>query len=321
MAAERPPAHRARVARAGDRGPRRARRADRRAPPALGAASGRAAWPKLAAVGIALALWQLVVWTRLAPALRPARAADACSRELGELLADREVLARRRAPRCGARPPASLLAIVIGTRARRRRVAQPYPARSAFGSFITGLQTHAVDRLVPARDPAVQALRGRDPLRRRARRRAVDRERPHQRHRPHPAAAAARRAACSAPAGSRVYRHVILPAALPATSAGLKQGWAFSWRSLMAGELLVIIETRPSLGTQLQFARELSDAPGLIAMMIVVLIIGILVDSLVFGRSSVGSAAGAGCWRSAGSRAFRQERDSRRKNQTRPPGA
>ena len=50
----------------------------------------------------------------------------------------------------------------------------------------------------------------------------------------------------------------------------------------MAGELLVIIETRPALGSQLQFARELSDAPGLLAMMIVVLVIGILVDSLVF---------------------------------------
>ncbi len=50
----------------------------------------------------------------------------------------------------------------------------------------------------------------------------------------------------------------------------------------MAGELLVIIETRPALGSQLQFARELSDAPALIAMMSVVLLIGILVDSLVF---------------------------------------
>ena len=50
----------------------------------------------------------------------------------------------------------------------------------------------------------------------------------------------------------------------------------------MAGELLVIIETRPALGSQLQFARELSDAPGLIALMLVVLSIGILIDSLVF---------------------------------------
>jgi NitT/TauT family transport system permease protein len=82
--------------------------------------------------------------------------------------------------------------------------------------------------------------------------------------------------------GLASLRHVVLPAALPGSVAGLKQGWAFSWRSLMAGELLVIIETRPALGSQLQFARELSDAPGLLALMLVVLLIGILVDSLVF---------------------------------------
>jgi NitT/TauT family transport system permease protein len=76
--------------------------------------------------------------------------------------------------------------------------------------------------------------------------------------------------------------HVVLPAALPSYVAGLKQGWAFAWRSLMAGELLVIIETRPAIGSQLQFARELSDAPALIALMIVVLLIGILVEGLVF---------------------------------------
>jgi NitT/TauT family transport system permease protein len=82
--------------------------------------------------------------------------------------------------------------------------------------------------------------------------------------------------------GLASLRHVVLPAALPGYVAGLKQGWAFSWRSLMAGELLVIIETRPALGSQLQFARELSDAPGLIALMGVVLAIGILIDGLVF---------------------------------------
>ena len=45
-----------------------------------------------------------------------------------------------------------------------------------------------------------------------------------------------------------LYRYLILPASLPAFVAGLKQGWAFAWRSLMAGELLVIIANHPSLG-------------------------------------------------------------------------
>lgn len=83
--------------------------------------------------------------------------------------------------------------------------------------------------------------------------------------------------------GLAAWRHVVLPAALPAFVSGLKQGWAFAWRSLMAGELLVIIASRPSIGVRLDTARQLSDASGLIAMMIVVLLIGILVDALLFG--------------------------------------
>jgi NitT/TauT family transport system permease protein len=63
----------------------------------------------------------------------------------------------------------------------------------------------------------------------------------------------------------------------------MKQAWAFAWRSLMAGELLVIIAQQPSLGAQLQFQRELSDAQGLLATMLVILVVGIVVDQLVFG--------------------------------------
>jgi len=80
--------------------------------------------------------------------------------------------------------------------------------------------------------------------------------------------------------GLWLYRHVVLPASLPAFLAGLKQGWAFAWRSLMAGELLVILGNRPSLGARLQFAREFSDAAGLLATMVVILIIGMVVDGL-----------------------------------------
>jgi NitT/TauT family transport system permease protein len=79
------------------------------------------------------------------------------------------------------------------------------------------------------------------------------------------------------------YRLVILPAALPSFLGGLKQAWAFAWRSLMAGELLVIIANQPALGVRLQLQRELSDATGLIGTMLVVLAIGIIVDLAVFG--------------------------------------
>jgi NitT/TauT family transport system permease protein len=84
--------------------------------------------------------------------------------------------------------------------------------------------------------------------------------------------------------GLAAYRHVILPAALPGFVAGLKQGWAFAWRSLMAGELIVIIAKRPSLGQQLEFTRGNQDYPGLVATMLVILVIGIVIDSVFFGR-------------------------------------
>ena len=80
--------------------------------------------------------------------------------------------------------------------------------------------------------------------------------------------------------GFGLYRFVMIPAAMPSYVAGLKQGWAFAWRSLMAGELLVIIANRPSLGVQLEFDREFSNAPGLLAVMIVILLLGVLVDAI-----------------------------------------
>ncbi|WP_240777188.1 hypothetical protein [Nonomuraea basaltis] len=71
---------------------------------------------------------------------------------------------------------------------------------------------------------------------------------------------------------------------LPSFLAGLKQGWAFAWRSLMAGELLVIIANHASLGEQRHYARELADSAGLLATMTVILVIGIVVDR-VFGAA------------------------------------
>ena len=80
--------------------------------------------------------------------------------------------------------------------------------------------------------------------------------------------------------GLRLYYHVILPAALPSFVGGLKQGWAFAWRSLMAGEIIGIVGNQLSLGQQIQFARDFADAEQLLAIIIVILVIGIAIDSL-----------------------------------------
>jgi NitT/TauT family transport system permease protein len=81
-----------------------------------------------------------------------------------------------------------------------------------------------------------------------------------------------------------LYRFLILPASLPTFVAGLKQGWAFAWRSLMAGELLVLIANEPSIGVLLNNYQDQSDMPSVVAIIIVILIIGLVVDSL-FGAA------------------------------------
>jgi NitT/TauT family transport system permease protein len=77
-----------------------------------------------------------------------------------------------------------------------------------------------------------------------------------------------------------LYWHLILPASLPAFVAGMRQGWAFAWRSLMAGELLVIIANQPSLGVLLSTDQDQADMQSATAIIIVILILGILVHTL-----------------------------------------
>jgi NitT/TauT family transport system permease protein len=76
------------------------------------------------------------------------------------------------------------------------------------------------------------------------------------------------------------YRYVVLPAALPSYLAGLKQGWAFAWRSLMAGELIVQLPGQVTLGGSLNDAQNTGQADDLLAFMIVILVIGMVVDGI-----------------------------------------
>ena len=77
---------------------------------------------------------------------------------------------------------------------------------------------------------------------------------------------------------------VILPAALPGYLAGLKQGWAFSWRSLMAAEIIATGGTIGfGLGSMLDQSRELADLAGVLGTIIAILAIGILIELVFFG--------------------------------------
>jgi len=77
---------------------------------------------------------------------------------------------------------------------------------------------------------------------------------------------------------------VVLPAALPGYLAGLKQGWAFSWRSLMAAEIIAVGGSIGfGLGSMLQQSRELADLAGVLGTILVILAIGILIELVLFG--------------------------------------
>lgn len=237
-----------------------------------------ATWPKLLALAIAIGAWQLVVlsghWSRF---ILPG------PREVFERLFE-DVQTATLWKAIGVTMQRGLwgffLSVVIGV-ALGLGVAQFKALRAAFGSFITGLQTMPSIAWFPlaivlfklsegaitfvvvlgaAPSVANGLIHGIDhipPLYLRVGR-----------------TVGARRFA--------KYRHVVIPAAMPGFVAGLKQGWAFAWRSLLAGELIVTIASKQSLGFLLNQNRELSDYVGLLSMMIVILIIGIVLDSVAF---------------------------------------
>ena len=82
--------------------------------------------------------------------------------------------------------------------------------------------------------------------------------------------------------GLHSWLKVILPASLPYLVGGMKQGWAFAWRSLMAAEIFVTILTGFGLGQLLHYGRELNAMDRVVAVMLVLIFIGLLADRLFF---------------------------------------
>jgi len=82
--------------------------------------------------------------------------------------------------------------------------------------------------------------------------------------------------------GLHTWIFVALPAALPFVVSGMKQGWAFAWRSLMAAEIYVTILTGFGLGQILHYGRELNAMEQVIGVMLLIVAIGLLVDRLLF---------------------------------------
>lgn len=174
-----------------------------------------------------------------------------------------------------------LLALAIGT-PLGLVVARVRFIRSAIGPILSGLQSLPSVAWVPCgRDlagPRQQDDVRRDP----ARRGPLDRQRPGVGRRPGAAAVPAGHRTLGA-TGLRHTWHIVLPAALPGYLAGLKQGWAFSWRSLMAAE---IIASSPDLGIGLgqllENGRNASSMSMVFLAIFLILIVGIAIDLLIF---------------------------------------
>ncbi len=81
--------------------------------------------------------------------------------------------------------------------------------------------------------------------------------------------------------GLNIYWNVIIPASLPNVVSGMKQGWSFAWRALMAGEML---SATKGLGQVLMVGRDLADISQVMAVMIIIIALGLTVDYFVFGK-------------------------------------
>jgi NitT/TauT family transport system permease protein len=247
-------------------------------PRGVGARIWAGVWPKLLAVGIAVGLWQAVAWSGwkpdyLLPGPGPtfARLWEAAVDPDGRLWSSLMTTLRR-----GVFGFLIALAFgsLLGIAVSRWRV-----LRSGIGSMITGLQTMPSVAWFPLAlllfgltENAITfvIVLGAAPSIANGIIGGIDEVPPNLLRAGHMLGAR----------GVDRYRYVVLPAAMPSYVSGLKQGWAFSWRSLLAGELLVSVPGVVALGSDMSNARNLGQADLVIALMVVILIIGMVVDAI-----------------------------------------
>ena len=235
-----------------------------------------ALWPKLAAVALGLAAWQTVVWSGWKPDYilpGPVAVFGRLGQDLRSLDFDLGLVVTLRRAILGY-----AIAVAAGSLAGVA-IARIRVLRKAIGSAILGLQSMPSIAWFPLaillfglNETAIffVVILGAAPAVAGGLLNGVDHVQP----------LLLRVGRVMGARGLVLYRHVILPAALPSFVGGLKQGWAFAWRSLMAGEIIGIVGHQISLGQQIQFARDFADSEQLLAIIVVIFVIGVLVDSL-----------------------------------------
>src|ERR1700681_1250740 len=232
-------------------------------------------WPKLAATALVLIAWQVVVWSGWKPDYvlpGPGPVFQRLAQDLGNPNFDLGVVITLRRALVGY-----AIAVAIGSVAGIL-IARVVVLRKAIGSAILGLQSMPSIVWFPLaillfglNETAIffVVILGAAPAIAGGLLSGVDHVQP----------LLVRVGRVMGARGLSLYRHVILPAALPSFVGGLKQGWAFAWRSLMAGEIIGIVSHQLSIGQQIQFARDFADSQQLLAIIIVIFTIGVVIDA------------------------------------------
>lgn len=251
----------------------------RRRGPNRGARCWAAAWPKVLAVGLFFGAWQVVVWTGWKPEYivpSPFTVLNQLGHDLADLSSSAWVTLRRAAVGFAL---AIVIGGVLGVAVARSRV-----LRAGVGSMITGLQTMPSVAWYPLaivlfslsqKAILFVVVLGAAPSIANGIIDGID----------HVPPVLLRAGRVLGARGFASLRHVVVPAAMPSVVSGLKQGWAFAWRSLMAGELITTLPGHIGLAQQLSAAAANADYVAVYEAMLVIFVIGVVVDALIFGTA------------------------------------
>jgi len=232
----------------------------------------RATWPKLAALGLILLVWQIAIWAHWKPYILQSPATVA--RQLWELLGTSLFWQA-----CWVTAEQAVIGYVlvllvggiVGTAVARIAV-----LRAGIAALITGMQTMPSVLWYPlgimvfgvsAKAIILMMILGAAPAVANGFISGIDQVPP----------GLLRVGRILGARGLSLERHVVLPAAFPSILGGMKQGWAFAWHALMAGEFLILINPL-SLGGRTVNAVTQGEWAVVVSMMIVIVFIGIIVD-------------------------------------------
>jgi NitT/TauT family transport system permease protein len=234
----------------------------------------RAVWPKVVAVFVVLAIWQIAVWSHHwrsyvlygpGPTLSYLRHLVTT----GAFWSSLGVTARRALE-------GFVLAMVIGS-AVGIATARSWVIRSAISSLLTGLQSMPTivwplfgAMLLGLSNGAILlvVVLGTSPFVARALLSGLDQVQP----------ILIRAGKTLGARRLTLVRHVVLPAAFPSVVTALQQGWAFTWRTLMTAEVLIPVAGHLGIGAKLDNAYSQQFFQVMMAYMIVILVVGMVVD-------------------------------------------